>query len=177
MTETDKQWLDGIDVASPCSADWDTMPGDDRCRFCEQCSLHVFDLSAMSQQSAERLVRERTASSDRLCVRFTRRADGTVLTRDCPVGLRARVRSQLRRAGTRAATMAAAVFAFFGCRSESAAAPTGNPTGITENADPETQLPPLQGEVILQGDLVAPDDHVLQGRIATPPKQETDKDG
>lgn len=80
--------LDALEIASPCSASWEDMHGDERVRHCEDCRLQVFDLSALSRADAEALVRERTG---RLCVRMTRRADGTVLTRDCPEGLRERL--------------------------------------------------------------------------------------
>jgi hypothetical protein len=70
------------------------MSGDDRRRFCRQCSLHVYDLSDMPRQEAEAFVNK---AEGRTCVRFFRRTDGTILTRDCPVGLRA-VRQRLVRA-------------------------------------------------------------------------------
>jgi hypothetical protein len=94
-----------VRVASPCKADWDEMIGTDRVRFCGQCSLNVYNLSAMTRDQAESVI---AANEGRLCVRFYRRGDGSIITQDCPVGLRAarqRV-SSLVRAG------AAAVFAF-----------------------------------------------------------------
>jgi hypothetical protein len=36
-------------VEKPCSKEWDSLTGDDRKRFCEQCGLHVHNLSAMSR--------------------------------------------------------------------------------------------------------------------------------
>jgi hypothetical protein len=77
--------LDQIQVAAPCHVDWEEMTGDDRVRFCSQCRLHVFNLGGMTREEAEQLV---VGREGRTCVRFFRRADGTVLTRDCPVGLR-----------------------------------------------------------------------------------------
>jgi hypothetical protein len=88
--------LDVIQVASPCTVAWDAMQGDDRVRFCSQCQLNVYNLSAMSRVEAESLV---NAREGRTCVRFVRRADGTVLTQDCPVGLRA-ARQRLMRLWT-----------------------------------------------------------------------------
>lgn len=82
--------LDRIAIASPCTADWNAMTGDARSRFCGQCRLHVHDLSAMTTVEAEALLL--AAGKGRLCVRFHRRADGRVLTQDCPVGLRQKVR-------------------------------------------------------------------------------------
>jgi hypothetical protein len=75
--------LDNIRIASPCSADWNTMDGDDRKRFCGDCKLHVYNLSGMTRYDAENLLR---LSEGRLCVRYYQRPDGTVLTMDCPVG-------------------------------------------------------------------------------------------
>ena len=78
--------LSRVRVASPCPADWDRMIGDERVRFCGQCELKVYNLSAMTKTQAEDLV---CGTEGRLCVRFYRRRDGSILTQDCPVGLRA----------------------------------------------------------------------------------------
>jgi hypothetical protein len=80
--------LDHIKIAAPCSADWDQMFsfGDKQVRFCSQCNLNVYNLSDMSRQEAEALINK---TEGRLCVRFYRRADGSILTQNCPVGLRA----------------------------------------------------------------------------------------
>lgn len=77
--------LDNVRVASPCNASWDEMLGDDRVRFCTSCEKNVFNLSAMAREDAERLLAERV--NGELCVRFYQRADGTVMTQDCPVGV------------------------------------------------------------------------------------------
>ena len=78
--------LDRIRIASPCSARWEDMTGDDRTRLCEQCGLNVYNLSDMSREDAAGLIQR---TEGRLCVRLYRRPDGTVITRDCPTGLRA----------------------------------------------------------------------------------------
>ena len=78
--------LANVSVAAPCPADWDSMIGGDRVRFCSQCQLNVYNLSAMSKFEAESLI---ARTEGRLCVRFYRRKDGSILTDNCPVGLRA----------------------------------------------------------------------------------------
>ena len=78
--------LDSVRVASPCNADWDGMIGNDRARFCGQCNQNVYNLSSMTRAEAEQLIGR---TEGRLCVRYFRRADGSIMTRDCPVGLRA----------------------------------------------------------------------------------------
>jgi len=78
--------LSFVRIAAPCRADWERMRGNERMRFCEQCSLNVYNLSNMSRQEAEALI---VGAQGRLCVRYYRRADGTILTGNCPVGLQA----------------------------------------------------------------------------------------
>lgn len=99
--------LEKIRIASPCAADWNEMQGDQRKRFCGECKLNVYNLSAMTKREAENLL---INSEGRLCVRFYRRADGTILTRNCPVGW-AKVKQRVSRITT--ATFSLAV-AFFG---------------------------------------------------------------
>src|SRR5919112_503546 len=100
--------LDGVKVAAPCPADWAKMVGDERVRYCNRCELHVYNLSGMTRREAEALV---TNTEGRLCVRFYRRADGTVLTRNCPVGLSALKR---RAAGVAASALSAVLGLFAG---------------------------------------------------------------
>jgi hypothetical protein len=78
--------LNNLKVASPCSQDWEAMTGTERKRFCGECKLNVYNLSGMTKAEAENLIMN---SEGRLCVRFYRRADGSVLTQDCPVGWQA----------------------------------------------------------------------------------------
>jgi len=75
--------LDNIRIASPCSADWNEMYGNDRMRHCGDCKLNVYNLSGMSREAAESLLMN---AEGRLCVRFYRRLDGTIITENCPVG-------------------------------------------------------------------------------------------
>jgi hypothetical protein len=78
--------LDSLRIASPCSASWEAMTGDDRVRFCKPCGKNVYNLSAMSREEAEALVHANAGGS--LCARMYKREDGSVLTADCPVGVR-----------------------------------------------------------------------------------------
>lgn len=78
--------LDHVRVAAPCNVDWDSMFGDERVRFCGQCKLNVYNLSEMSKKEAELLV---TRTEGRLCIRYYQRRDGSIITRNCPVGLHA----------------------------------------------------------------------------------------
>jgi hypothetical protein len=81
-----KNPLDHVQVAAPCKADWNQMIGSERMRFCGACNLNVYNLSGMTRFEAESLI---ARNEGRLCVRFYRRFDGSIITKDCPVGLRA----------------------------------------------------------------------------------------
>jgi hypothetical protein len=93
--------LNGLRVASPCDASWEEMEGDDLVRFCQHCQKNVYNLSGMSRREAAEFVRE---TEGKLCVRFYRRRDGTLLTDNCPVGFRGARRLLLKCVGSVAAT-------------------------------------------------------------------------
>jgi hypothetical protein len=103
--------LNNIKVASPCSADWNEMYGDSRKRFCGDCKLNVYNLSGMTRDEAEALIMN---AEGRLCVRFYRRPDGSVITQDCPVGW-AKIKQRTRVYATAVASLLMALFtgAFF----------------------------------------------------------------
>lgn len=98
--------LDNVRVASPCQADWNQMPGDERVRHCPECNLNVYNFSALNAVEAENVLR---TTEGRLCAKLLRRRDGTILTADCPMGQR-QIRRQLPR-------LIAAMLALVGCSS------------------------------------------------------------
>lgn len=72
--------LDLIEVPTPCAVPWDAMLGDDRVRHCGQCRKNVYQIAEMTRDEAEALI---TGAAGEVCVQLYRRADGTVVTRDC----------------------------------------------------------------------------------------------
>ena len=88
--------IESLRIAAPCLASWEGMDGDERVRHCTLCSLNVYNFAEMTRDEVHQLL---LRTEGRVCARLYRRADGTVLTRDCPSGLRA-----LRRRTSRAAT-------------------------------------------------------------------------
>jgi hypothetical protein len=98
--------LDGVKIAGPCSADWNEMRGDERQRYCAMCRLNVYNLSAMTRGEAESFL---INTEGRVCVKFYRRSDGTVLTKDCPVGW-ARVKRKVSRFATALFSLIAGFF-------------------------------------------------------------------
>src|SRR5215510_14708772 len=92
---TDSNLLKNLRIASPCPVGWNSMSGDDKIRYCELCHLNVHNFSEMTAGEIQKLL---TTSEGRICGRLYRRADGTVITRDCPVGLKAFRKRIARRA-------------------------------------------------------------------------------
>lgn len=87
--------IGSLRIAVPCQASWKEMAGDERVRHCTLCSLNVYNFAEMTRDEVRELL---VRTEGRVCARLYRRADGTVLTRDCPTGLRA-----LRRRASRVA--------------------------------------------------------------------------
>lgn len=135
--------LDHVRIAAPCPADWERMVGDERARYCGQCNLHVYNLSGMTKRQAETLI---TNTEGRLCIRFFRRADGTILTRNCPIGLRA-----LKRRVSRTLNAAlSAVLSFFAG------------FGLVQNLKPAPEIH-VMGAIaspVVQGDMAIPPSHI-----------------
>lgn len=78
-------YLDTLKIASPCHESWDAMVGDERTRFCAKCRKDVHNISAMTRVEAEQFLESVAGAA---CVRMYQRVDGTVLTADCPVGMK-----------------------------------------------------------------------------------------
>ncbi|HVF66698.1 MAG TPA: ankyrin repeat domain-containing protein [Pyrinomonadaceae bacterium] len=57
----------GLTVNFPCTAEWDSMSGNEQVRFCTHCEKSVHNLSAMTRKDALRLVRDNAGG---VCVRF-----------------------------------------------------------------------------------------------------------
>jgi hypothetical protein len=152
--------LDDVRIASPCSADWEDMSGDARVRFCGKCEKNVYNLSQMTRSEGEALIQEKEG---KLCVRFYRRPDGTMLTSDCPVGVR---RQRLRQRVWASLTGAAASLALV------AGVLTGRARADLALRDGKK---PVAGAMVKQGEMAAPPPKVekLMGKIALPPKPVT----
>lgn len=115
-------WFDQIAIASPCSTPWESMPGDDRVRFCRHCQKNVYNFSEMTREEVAEVIREKEGN---LCGRMYRRPDGTLLTSDCPVGLGEVRRRLVRAACGIAATMLALIGGIAWGRSAAGKLPTG----------------------------------------------------
>jgi hypothetical protein len=88
------------------------MAGDERVRHCSLCSLNVYSFAEMTRDEVRELL---VRTEGRVCARLYRRADGTVITRDCPTGLRAvRQRASRIAAAVVAALLSVPALAFGG---------------------------------------------------------------
>jgi hypothetical protein len=149
--------IDHLRIATPCPVSWEQMSGDNRVRFCDHCQLNVYNISELSRIEAVSLI---ASTEGRLCAKLYRRADGTVLTRDCPVGLRA-LRMRLSK---RAAAVFAAIVSLTG------AAFGQDPAGKNEKTTctPRTritrsQTPAEKSAHVLSGNVVDPHGAAVPG--------------
>ena len=159
--------LPNIRVASPCTADWKAMtPVDadaERLRHCGDCNKNVYNLSQMTRDEAEALI---LAKEGRLCVRYFQRKDGTIILKDCTVGVANGRKRKLIAAGA-AALLVGGVGAAFALRPRSenlSASIEQHPDGeewqdthaIANSEDPPPPAPPIVHE----------EEHELMGKIS-----------
>lgn len=95
--------VDRVRIASPCPMRWDDLEGAGPVRHCRRCRLDVYNLSDMTRADAAQVIASH--EGQRLCATFYRRPDGTVMTRDCPVGVREVRRRVARTLGRVAAAL------------------------------------------------------------------------
>ena len=143
------------------------MDGDERVRFCRECNRNVYNLSAMTEREAQRVVAEREG---RLCVRFYQRRDGTVLTSDCPVGAKRSFLVSGARAALAVAGVAAGITALSACNSaQGDPVRMGEPlmgTPPVEDWDAGTVHPddPEHPEELIMGDIAPPARPAFDGK-------------
>ena len=119
------------------------MAGDERTRFCDLCKLNVHNIAALTASEVEELVIE---TQGRLCGKIYQRADGTILTKDCPVGLR----THRRRVAGFAGAVFAAVLGAVGLTYAQKEEPTtvdAVKAGVVKTADTDTGSGRLAGVV------------------------------
>lgn len=129
------------------------MDGDERARFCRQCSKHVFNLSTMTRAQIETLVREKEG---KFCGRFYRRADGTMLTADCPSRLW-RMRERLAKLS---GALCALALSLVGC--------SGRQIGQNGGRTGQVELGDVVGTPVVSATNETP---VIMGKIALPQSQ------
>ena len=66
-----------VRIKEPCPVSWESMTGDDRARHCSFCNLDVHNLSALTEDAAQRLICE---TGGRLCVAYFPNTDGSPQT-------------------------------------------------------------------------------------------------
>ncbi|HKO35656.1 MAG TPA: ankyrin repeat domain-containing protein [Pyrinomonadaceae bacterium] len=146
--------FDRINIPAPCDADWDSMTGNDRVRFCEHCKLDVTNLSALTRPEAMRLVER---SNGRLCVRFVTRANGRLLTKQLP--------RKVHQIARRASRIAAGAFsATLSLSSAATQAQPGNGFESRRQTPVATAVAsPIAPEAALTGTVTDPNGAVVMG--------------
>ena len=157
--------LANVRIAAPCPANWNEMVGGDRVRYCRSCEKNVYNLSEMSQNDAESLLK---THEGHLCVRYYRRNDGTIMTNNCPVGLRT-IRKVYLKTTASAAALCGLVFsaiASMGTHHQESQHSMGDVMGspapkIAVPSPPPIAAPPKR---------IAPTHEIILGAMSPPPK-------
>jgi hypothetical protein len=139
--------INSLRIAAPCSMGWENMAGDERKRFCAACELNVYNISEMTTEEVRALI---GGSPGGICGRIYRRFDDTVITKDCPTGVR-----ELRKRAARFA--GAALSAVLGLFSVGAAQTTGQNEGAAK--------PVSEAELKSEKKLLSPDKRILLGTV------------
>jgi len=144
----DQDFVNRIEIATPCDRTWDSLVGDERRRYCGDCRLHVYNFSAMTARETRSLLQ---TAEGRVCGRYFRKADGTVIVQDCGP-IRAAIHRRTRRIRVAAAALFGLVSTFtFGACGPAGGGETGtNPPAATGGSSIETPSeagPELLGEV------------------------------
>lgn len=149
--------LQNVRVASPCPKRWDELVGDDRTRYCVECNFNVFNLSDMTADEAAELIR---SAEGRLCVSYYRRADGTIMTRDCGVAVARRRRRMAWVGGAIAAVLSLVAGGVFAGQRKQCATAHGGGSSILQmqpfstlsawfpNVFPQPAPQPMVGKLI-----------------------------
>ena len=125
--------IDELHIASPCDVPWSSMEGTSTVKHCQDCNKNVYNLSLLTRAEANNLIIEKEGQ---LCVQLYKRFDGTVLTADCPKGLRMLKKHYLR-SRAKVVALAVAVAALFGM-SISMSSCWGTPMGVPTSPKSDT---------------------------------------
>ncbi len=95
-----------LQMASPCDVPWEAMRGNDRQRRCDQCDKNVYNIARLAPEELVTLIEK---TEGQFCGRLFQRADGTLQTEDCPVGLARTLRRAKRKSLLGAAALVTAL--------------------------------------------------------------------
>lgn len=79
------QALSKVKIASPCKVPLSEMEDRGNCFHCKSCDLNVYQFSKLTNSEIADLMND---NNEKLCIGIFRREDGTIITKDCPLGLR-----------------------------------------------------------------------------------------
>ena len=137
--------VQSLKIAAPCPVSWESMDGDERVRHCSNCNKNVYNISDMTAAEANQFLQ---LTGQKACVNFYKRADGTVIVDNCPVGLR-KLRAQYRRMVAAGATILSLVQGLFliTFAGDSGKDKSGNPACSKDTAI-NPSATPLRGEPV-----------------------------
>lgn len=163
-------------IAAPCHVNWEDMTGDDKQRFCGDCKLNVLNAEAMTDDEVLQALLK-AQNGERVCMQIYKRADGTILTQNCPKGIKL-----IRERARQAAAWLAGALSMMLSTVVSAAPGTGTKSDTTDKSKPtwhatvKGDCPEAVSTTAQAGGATSPDvkvnHHVRRGKIAVAPTPE-----
>lgn len=162
-----------LQIARPCSADWNGMEGDERKRFCAQCGKHVFNLSAMTEREGKVFAEE---TQGRECVAYVQTAEGTIATPNRFERAMMRVSGRLpRMAATLSLLLPAALASCMGRKPASQPVTPGMPMippdPVTPTIRQQPDGPITLGEPVAVPESKAPGNGIKVGKVRVTPEK------
>lgn len=163
MNERDRN--EGLRISEPCPKKWAELTGEGSKRWCESCTLHVIDGSALTKREAEQ---QAARTDERVCMRLVVDDDGR------PVHAKERTRSGVGWRGVVAATAAflAACVGDKSAKKEPEEQKTDGQNVETDGSTIDTRPVEILGEVCFEpptecgGDETTPEPREIVGRVA-----------
>lgn len=151
-----------IQIQKPCPKSWGELIGDEKKRFCSECSLHVHNAAQLSRSEARDIV---SSGSSRVCMRIEYDPCGAPIFRDSKFAGGATARSSQSRIAHLARWALSAAAGVLAACSGSPSNSTSNDPAATPNVG---ESPSKMGEA---------SSTELLGGVEAPPRERPEKMG
>lgn len=157
-----------LQIKTPCPKNWAELVGDDRRRFCSECSLHVHNAAQLTRSEAQTILAE---SNSRVCMRIEYDGGGTPIFRDSQpapeVPATRRPAARLTRW-----VLSAAAGLLAACNGHVSTGANGTPPAGPNPVEPPSKMgkvvSTVMGDVATPPQVQAPQNRELLGEVAPP---------
>lgn len=156
-----------LQIQTPCSKSWAELAGDEKKRFCSDCSLHVHNAAQLTQMEARALV---SRASPRVCMRIEYDASGAPIFSDSQPEVVSRARAPQPPAARLARwALSAAAGLLAACHGSVSTPGANDPTAGSKGVELPSKMGRMCSTVV--GDVALPPPQNLErlGEAVAPP--------